>query len=314
MVWLFLLFLGITLYFIVQQSVVRVTRTPWWQLWLALMIPAFVIAGWTLTHRPVEAMPTPLLVGSFIVSVVIYMALLGANPRTMPPDAQPPTDTTTPAESTSPLSQAEQAQLQTCFPWSVYYLQQIDLRPQAVICRGQLRKTPEEAYHTIRQNIQAQFGDRFLVLLQSGAMNQPFFALVTNPYEDSQKQRFKTLNRPVLALSLFLSTLVTTTLTGLSLDSPTLKPETLSANPSLLLNGLPYAIALMLILGIHELGHYFTAQFYKIRTTLPYFIPVPFAFGTFGAYIQMRSPVPNRKALFDVGIAGPLMGLVITLP
>jgi membrane-associated protease RseP (regulator of RpoE activity) len=91
-------------------------------------------------------------------------------------------------------------------------------------------------------------------------------------------------------------------------------PNLLLENPSLLAPGLPYAIALMTILGIHELGHYVMARRYKIKATLPYFIPVPFFLGTFGAFIQIRSPIPNRKALFDVGIAGPLAGLVATLP
>jgi membrane-associated protease RseP (regulator of RpoE activity) len=70
----------------------------------------------------------------------------------------------------------------------------------------------------------------------------------------------------------------------------------------------------MTILSIHELGHYLAARFYKVRTTLPYFMPIPFFLGTFGAFIQMRSPIPNRKALFDVGIAGPLAGFIVTLP
>ena len=56
------------------------------------------------------------------------------------------------------------------------------------------------------------------------------------------------------------------------------------------------------------------ARRYRIRATLPYFIPVPFFLGTFGAFIQLRSPVPNRRALFDVGIAGPLSGLIVALP
>ncbi len=85
-------------------------------------------------------------------------------------------------------------------------------------------------------------------------------------------------------------------------------------NPTVLLKGLPYALGLMTILGIHELGHYLTAKRYKIRSTLPYFIPMPFFLGTFGAFIQMRSPIPNRKALFDVSIAGPIAGFVATLP
>jgi membrane-associated protease RseP (regulator of RpoE activity) len=71
---------------------------------------------------------------------------------------------------------------------------------------------------------------------------------------------------------------------------------------------------LILILGVHELGHYVMARRYHIDATPPYFIPVPFFLGTFGAFIQLRAPVPHRRALFDVGLAGPLAGLVVTLP
>jgi membrane-associated protease RseP (regulator of RpoE activity) len=321
MVWLFLFCLGLTLYFIVQYSVVRVTRTPWWQLWLALMIPAFVIAGWALTHPSTEAMPTPLLVGAFVVSVLSYVILIGRKPRIPPTTASALNSETGESQSveqsSSPLlSQEEQTQIQNCFPWSVYYLQNIDYRPQAVICRGQLRAESEVAYQTIRQNVQTEFGDRFLVLFQTGAVNQPFFALVANPYAEPQTkpQRQTTLKRPGLALGLVLLTLLTTTLAGLSLIYSDLKLDTLVAHPQMLLSGLPYAITLIAILGIHELGHYFTAIFYKLQTTLPYFIPVPFAFGTFGAYTQIRTPIPSRKIQFDVGIAGPLAGIAITLP
>ncbi len=321
MVWFFLLCLGLTLYFIVQYSVVRVTRTPWWQLWLVLMIPAFVIAGWALTHKPTEAMPTPLLVAAFVVSVLLYVLLIGRKPQ-IPPTASPgqslgPNNGEPQSEKTSPLlSKEEQTQIQNCFPWSVYYLQNIDYRPQAVICRGQLRAESEVAYQTIRKNVQTEFGDRFLVLFQTGAVNQPFFALVANPYAEPQSkpQPRTILKRPGLAIGLLLLTLLTTTLAGISLTYPDLKPETLSENPQMLWSGFPYAIALVAILGIHELGHYFAAGFYKLQTTLPYFIPVPFAFGTFGAYTQIRTPIPSRKILFDVGIAGPLAGLAITLP
>jgi len=87
----------------------------------------------------------------------------------------------------------------------------------------------------------------------------------------------------------------------------------LSEDPVRILSGLPYALALMLILGVHEMGHYITARIHKMNVSLPYFIPVPFALGTFGAFIQLRSPSPNRKALFDVGVSGPLAGLVVAV-
>lgn len=78
--------------------------------------------------------------------------------------------------------------------------------------------------------------------------------------------------------------------------------------------GLPYAISIMLILGAHELGHYFAGRRHKLAVTLPYFIPAPNSFGTFGAFIQLREPMRNRKVLLDVGAAGPLLGLIFAIP
>jgi membrane-associated protease RseP (regulator of RpoE activity) len=324
MVWLFVFLLGLTLYFIVQRSVVRVTHTPWWQLWLALMIPAFVIVGWAIAGQSVDSIPTPLLVGSFIVSVVLYVFLITRNPRAQIGGQETSSESglseiesvagvlkANGSSATIPLSKEEQAQLQTCFPWSTYYLKNIDLRPQAVICRGQLRSEPEVAYQTIAQNIKAAFGDRFLVLFQTDAAKQAYFALVNNPYAKPQP---RSTYRPGLALGLLLLTLGTTTYFGLGLSSSTLTRAAISENPLILLNGLPYAIALISILGIRDLTYYFTARFYKIQITLPYLIPFPFLIGTIGAYLLKRSPIPNRKALFDVGVSGTLAGLVITVP
>lgn len=82
--------------------------------------------------------------------------------------------------------------------------------------------------------------------------------------------------------------------------------------------GLPYALSLMLILGSHELGHYFAARHHKLGVTLPYFIPLPIIslnpFGTMGAFIQLRQPMKNRKMLLDIGAAGPLTGLIFAVP
>jgi membrane-associated protease RseP (regulator of RpoE activity) len=79
--------------------------------------------------------------------------------------------------------------------------------------------------------------------------------------------------------------------------------------------GLPFAAPLLIILLAHELSHYFVARRYGSPVSLPYFIPMPFSLiGTMGAVIVQRAPMRNRKALLDIGIAGPLGGLVVAIP
>jgi membrane-associated protease RseP (regulator of RpoE activity) len=79
--------------------------------------------------------------------------------------------------------------------------------------------------------------------------------------------------------------------------------------------GLPYCLSLMTILGAHELGHYFAARYHKVPVSLPYFIPLPLPpIGTMGAFIRLKAPVTSKRALFDIGAAGPLAGLVFAIP
>jgi len=87
-------------------------------------------------------------------------------------------------------------------------------------------------------------------------------------------------------------------------------------NPPLLVAGLTFSIALLAILTAHEMGHYIACRRYGVEATLPFFIPAPplFLAGTFGAFIKMKSPIPSRRALFDIGLAGPLAGFVALVP
>ena len=85
--------------------------------------------------------------------------------------------------------------------------------------------------------------------------------------------------------------------------------------PRTLLNGLTYAVAVMVMLAAHEAGHYLQARRYQVPASLPLFIPMPFGpLGTMGAVIFQQPGVANRKSLFDIAITGPLAGLVVALP
>ncbi len=88
------------------------------------------------------------------------------------------------------------------------------------------------------------------------------------------------------------------------------------AHPTVISQGLSFAVSLLTILTAHEMGHYLACRYYGVNATLPFFIPAPplFLAGTFGAFIKMKSPIPSRRALFDIGLAGPLAGFVMLLP
>lgn len=143
--------------------------------------------------------------------------------------------------------------------------------------------------------------------------------------------------------ALFILTIITTTLAGIMLAAPELTPAEPSlsgpldyllyiplaylysivallkyafSHPRLLADGCAFSASLLAILFSHEMGHYLACRYYKVNATLPYFIPAPplFLAGTFGAFIKIRSPIPSRRALFDIGLAGPLAGFVIVIP
>ncbi|HLA40166.1 MAG TPA: site-2 protease family protein [Candidatus Glassbacteria bacterium] len=114
-----------------------------------------------------------------------------------------------------------------------------------------------------------------------------------------------------LHLTLFCVTVLTTLLVGALREGgdPLVSPAEIAL-------GVPFSTAIMLILLVHELGHFFAARHHGMDVTLPYFIPLPppFIFGTGGALIKMRSPMFNRRMLLDVGAAGPIAGFAVSLP
>ena len=81
-----------------------------------------------------------------------------------------------------------------------------------------------------------------------------------------------------------------------------------------ILEGIAFSVAIMAIIGTHETAHFFAARKHDVKATLPYFIPSPLAIGTFGAVINVKSAIPNKNALFDLGVSGPIAGFIVTIP
>jgi membrane-associated protease RseP (regulator of RpoE activity) len=172
--------------------------------------------------------------------------------------------------------------------------------------RGQLITTPARALEVLRERFE-RFGytpyirpERDRVIVQAW------------PTAVMQERSRITLN-----VVLFVLTVVSTLLAGTQfIGSPTFDALRPTGLWGWFISGVPFAATLLLTLGVHEFGHYFTARYYGVSVSLPYFIPVPppFMFGTLGAVIRMRSPVRDKNSLFDIAAAGPIAGLLIGIP
>src|SRR5437868_10965248 len=168
---------------------------------------------------------------------------------------------------------------------------------------------------------------------------------ISSKPDPSQALAKPTLRQWLVHLAFFLATAFTTTICGILMAGPELGSigpppgmRSLSGSvlmipwyyvatvfevvryaiehPQYLAQGLKFSGSLLAILTAHESGHYLFCRYYGVDATLPFFIPQPPLLipGTFGAFIKMKSPVPSRRALFDIGLAGPLAGFLVLLP
>ena len=179
------------------------------------------------------------------------------------------------------------------------------IRGGVILLRGALRVEAPRAVETLVERF-APFGYTPFVRAEgTGVLVQAW------PLGDLRQPA-----RPVLALTLFALTVVSTFVAGafFFVGSETFDAYRALPFPGWLVSGAPFAVTLLAILGVHEFGHYFTARHYGAAVSLPYFIPAPMLFGTFGAIIRMRSPARDRNALFDIAAAGPLAGLLVAVP
>ncbi|HEX6210567.1 MAG TPA: site-2 protease family protein [Methylomirabilota bacterium] len=179
------------------------------------------------------------------------------------------------------------------------------IRGGVILFRGALRVDPPRALETLLRCFQPFGYTPFVRAEGDGVLVQAW------PLGDLRQPA-----RPVLALTLFVLTVLSTFLAGafFFVGSETFDAYRALPFPGWLVSGAPFAVTLLAILGVHELGHYFTARYYGAAVSLPYFIPAPMLFGTFGAIIRMRSPARDRNSLFDIAAAGPLAGLLIAVP
>jgi membrane-associated protease RseP (regulator of RpoE activity) len=177
-------------------------------------------------------------------------------------------------------------------------------QPEHISFRGRFIDDPADCFDDLRQRFERH---GFTPIIREQGEQEEQVALIALPVVFDPAD-----SRWIINLLLFVATVLSTLYIGAIYETGNLE-----LGLQELWRGWPFSLSIMLILGAHELGHYFAARYHKVPVTLPYFIPLPTSFsliGTLGAFIQLKAPVKNRRALLDVGVAGPLAGLVFALP
>ncbi len=185
-----------------------------------------------------------------------------------------------------------------------FYVYETKLFPEYVEFKVVLpddKKIVEENFRSLWKELKKQ---NFVPALQP-IKNEFVIQVIHLPEE-----RFHRIHLNIIFL---IATLITTTIAG-ALNYAgyfNLDPYTLH---SFLMGAITFALPLLAILGLHELGHYFAAKRHDVKASLPFFIPAPPMIGTLGAFISLREPIPDRKALLDIGFSGPIVGFLVAIP
>ncbi|HEV8674786.1 MAG TPA: site-2 protease family protein [Methylomirabilota bacterium] len=212
---------------------------------------------------------------------------------------RPPADDPPRWEELLPLEALLRTQVE-----EVLAIEQRQLWGRALAFGGRLRLPPGPALDHLRARLEVQGYTPFLREERGTAW---VYALPRAEVTDRPN--------PLINLGLFLATVLTTLLAG-AFSFGNVPLAELVRRPTSLLVGFPFSASLMAILVVHEFGHYTVGRRHGMPITLPYFIPVPppFLVGTLGAFIRLRGPVRDRRALFDMAVAGPLAGLLLAIP
>lgn len=166
---------------------------------------------------------------------------------------------------------------------------------------GGFHSTPEGSFFVVNDYDQHKFSKLINDLDDLGYI--PFMESYAGTYRIGIAQKKEGgESRIHINIILFIATVATTIFAGYTFAG------------GRILDGVAFAVALLGILGVHETAHYYAAKKHKVKATLPYFIPAPTLIGTFGAVINVKSPIPDKNSLFDLGFSGPLAGFIVAIP
>lgn len=174
---------------------------------------------------------------------------------------------------------------------------------EGVIFKGNLRGEPDTVYDRLNASLQKKLGDRYRLFLVENAEAKPVFIVLPS----SNDPRPSSLSQKIFAAVLFVATIATSLETGGLLQS-----FDLFTAPARYQEVIPIALGILAVLVAHEIGHRVLAQRYQVRLSPPFFLPT-LQIGAFGAITKIESLLPNRKVLFDIALAGPAAGGIVSL-
>lgn len=209
-----------------------------------------------------------------------------------------PTPVQPPDERLMGIAAAMRDDLQEFF---IFTQTQVDTpQPGSIRFKVQVKGDLAESYNKIRGRVEKH---NFTPLIRADE-GQTYLIAIPVLFKATSSQW-------IINLFLLIATIFSTLLVGMEPAWDGVSAPTISH----LLTGWPFSLSLLLILGAHELGHYFAARHHNVPVTLPYFLPMPLSLvGTMGAFIRLKAPIYNKRALLDIGAAGPLAGLVFAIP
>ena len=219
-----------------------------------------------------------------------------------------PADKTKPAQSTGqldivPIPAEELNAIRGIFGIDTFFATETIPYQEGVIFKGNLRGEPEAVHERLTASLQERVGDRYRLFSVENLDGKPVVIVLPSRNEP----RATTLYQKILAVLLLLATIATSLETGgllLGFDFFTA--------PARFQEPLPIAAGILAVLAVHEIGHRLLARRYQVRLSPPFFLPT-LQIGAFGAITRFESIVPNRKVLFDIALAGPAAGGIVSL-